>query len=162
MCSNYETQLQMVQRNVSQLESQKKLVQSAADRYREDLSKETEYRKEMENKWSERKEEHKKHVERLTLEVTQTEQAMQQIRQAFDLARSMLDSRFSALAAEHTKVYNSLVELVFNSQPTVQFFTKKIFLTVGFKLRTRDSLENTAKKQRSCKTNALTYQTQLR
>jgi len=131
MCSNYETQLQMVQRNVSQLESQKKLVQSAADRYREDLSKETEYRKEMENKWSERKEEHKKHVERLTQEVTQTEQAMLQIRQAFDLARSMLDSRFSTLAAEHTKVYNSLIELVSNFKPQVWFFIKQIFLLQG-------------------------------
>jgi len=112
MCANYETQLQMVQRQVAQLEAQNKLVQSAADRYREDLSKETEYRREMENKWSEKKEEHKKHVERLTTEVTQTEQVMTQARQAFDLARSMLESRFTTLATEHTKVYKSLKECV--------------------------------------------------
>jgi Rab GTPase-binding effector protein 1 len=110
MCANYETQLQMVQREVLDVSTQLKLVQSAADRYREDLSKETEYRKEMENKWSEKKDEHRKHVERLTAEVSQAEAVMAQVRQAFDATRSSLDSRFNTLAAEHSKVYNSLKE----------------------------------------------------
>ncbi|XP_059482684.1 rab GTPase-binding effector protein 2 isoform X2 [Neocloeon triangulifer] len=124
MCANYETQLQMVQKQVLQLDAEKKLVQSAADRYREDLNKETEYRKEMENKWSEKKEEHKKHVERLTGQVNEAEQMLLQIRQAFDLARSMLESRFSSLAAEHEKVHASLKEIQDENEKLVGKYCK--------------------------------------
>ncbi|CAB3387780.1 Hypothetical predicted protein [Cloeon dipterum] len=125
MCANYETQLQMVQKQLLQLGAEKKLVQKAAERYREDLSKETEYRKEMENKWSEKKEEHKKRVEMLTAEVTKAEQACLQVREAFNVARTMLESRFNALSSEHESVSKNLREIQAENERLAGKFCKK-------------------------------------
>ncbi|XP_065333538.1 rab GTPase-binding effector protein 2-like isoform X4 [Cloeon dipterum] len=125
MCANYETQLQMVQKQLLQLGAEKKLVQKAAERYREDLSKETEYRKEMENKWSEKKEEHKKRVEMLTAEVTKAEQACLQVREAFNMARTMLESRFNALSSEHENVSKNLREIQAENERLAGKFCKK-------------------------------------
>ncbi|KAG8230690.1 hypothetical protein J437_LFUL010767 [Ladona fulva] len=59
MCENYEAQLQKMQEEVREMEKKIKVSERAAERYREDLLKETEFRKDMEEKWNEKKEQHK-------------------------------------------------------------------------------------------------------
>lgn len=108
MCINYEVQLQKVQQHVGEVERQNKLTQRAADRYREDLAKETEFRKEMENKWSEKKEEHKTQVERLSGAVVQAEQAVQQLQQSFQLTQEHLTQQLILLSREREDVYKRL------------------------------------------------------
>jgi Rab GTPase-binding effector protein 1 len=108
MCANYEAQLQRVQHKIVEQERQNKLIQRAADRYREDLAKETEFRKEMENKWSEKKEEHRTQVERLSAAVIQTEQGLLQLTENFEMAQSEMTSQLLSLTQEREDVHKRL------------------------------------------------------
>jgi Rab GTPase-binding effector protein 1 len=62
MCSNYEAQLVRAQQKGRELEKQVATLERTVERYREDLTKESDFRKDMEEKWNEKKEEHKMQV----------------------------------------------------------------------------------------------------
>jgi Rab GTPase-binding effector protein 1 len=63
MCSNYEAQLVRAQQRGRELEKQVATLERTIERYREDLTKESDFRKDMEEKWNEKKEEHKMQVD---------------------------------------------------------------------------------------------------
>ena len=62
MCQNYEDQLVRTQQREKELEQKITSLERIAERYKEDLSKESSFRKDMEVKWNEKKEEHKLQV----------------------------------------------------------------------------------------------------
>lgn len=104
MCVNYEAQLVRMQEDAKnfdkQLQESNRLLQSQKD----DLFKEVEFRKGMEEKWNEKKEEHKIKMEELTSRLNVSQQALNDLKQAYN-------QTFEAVKKELTKLITGREEV---------------------------------------------------
>ncbi|XP_049803968.1 rab GTPase-binding effector protein 1 isoform X1 [Schistocerca nitens] len=111
MCANYEAQLVRSQQEARELEKKVAVHERSLQRYREDLSKESEFRKEMEEKWNEKKEEHKTQVAELKSMMESSEAALSDLNKVYTETIAAISDQLARLAQDREKAQNELERL---------------------------------------------------
>ncbi|XP_049838341.1 rab GTPase-binding effector protein 1 isoform X3 [Schistocerca gregaria] len=111
MCANYEAQLVRSQQEARELEKKVAVHERSLQRYREDLSKESEFRKEMEEKWNEKKEEHKTQVAELKSMMESSEAALNDLNKVYTETIAAISDQLARLAQDREKAQNELERL---------------------------------------------------